>query len=237
MRIIPLVIIVAVFALGVRITSLWTDAQNIETRLFKVAEAADEKPANKGDEKHAEDDAAEEETAEVDTLEDVEDLDEGEAIPALLRGLSLLEDEGEFDLDFARSEIEVLQNLHERRLELDKREESLERKEAVLRATEQQIEQKISELTSLRDDLKDLLKEQSEEEIKRIQSLVKIYEGMKPGDAANILNSLETDILISVMERMSERRSAPILAEMDPDRAREVTTLLAERKQLPNLDF
>jgi flagellar motility protein MotE (MotC chaperone) len=60
---------------------------------------------------------------------------------------------------------------------------------------------------------------------------------MKPKDAARILNTLETDILIAVMERMSERKSAPILAEMDSDRARQVTTLLAERKQLPNLDL
>ena len=90
---------------------------------------------------------------------------------------------------------------------------------------------------SLRDELKTLLKEQSDEEQKRIRSLVRIYEGMKPKDAARILNTLETDILIAVMERMSERKSAPILAEMDSDRARQVTTLLAERKQLPNLDL
>ena len=82
-----------------------------------------------------------------------------------------------------------------------------------------------------------LLEKQSEEEKKRIESLVRIYEGMKPKDAARILNTLEIDILINVMERMSERRSGPILAEMDSERAREVTTLLAERKRLPDLDL
>ncbi len=236
MQIIPILILLAVFSLGLRLSSVWTDSQQLDTYVFSRAEAASD---SKKEDKESEDHAATEEhegdeSAELAAAEEAEKADQ---IPELLKGLSLLEDEGEFDLDFARSEIELLQNLSERRKQLDTKEEALGRKEAVLRATEQQIEQKIAELTSLKEDLKGLLKEQGDQESKRIGSLVKIYEGMKPSDAANILNALETDILISVMERMSERKSAPILANMDPDRAREVTTLLAERKQLPNLDL
>ena len=58
---------------------------------------------------------------------------------------------------------------------------------------------------------------------------------MKAKDAANIFNTLDMDILISVMGRMSERKLAPILAEMNPDRARSVTIFLAEQKSLPTL--
>lgn len=241
MPVIPLLILIAVFSMGLRISNLWEDTQRIEGSLFAQAQAANEA---KPEPKAADEPAAIEggETGETGAVAEGDAAKAGahnddQPMPELLKGLSLMEDEGDFDVDFARSEIEVLQNLSERRKELDVKESSLERKEAVLKATEQQISQKIAELTSLRDDLKELLKEQSEQENKRISSLVRIYEGMKPSDAANILNSLETDILISVMERMSERKSAPILAAMDPERAREVTTLLAERKQLPDLDL
>lgn len=235
MRLIPLLIMAAVFSLVIRTNDLVTNSKNVNDFFFAQAVAADEEENANVEVAQADTDEGETETESSDEAQEA--AAENEAIPALLEGLSLLEGEAEFDLDFARSEIEVLQNLSERRKELDAKEESLQRKEAILKATEQQIEQKIAEMGSLRDELKTLLKEQSDEEQKRIRSLVRIYEGMKPKDAARILNTLETDILIAVMERMSERKSAPILAEMDSDRARQVTTLLAERKQLPNLDL
>ena len=57
------------------------------------------------------------------------------------------------------------------------------------------------------EEIQDLLKQQSEEEKARIASLVKIYEGMKPKDAARIFNTLDTDILLDVVGKMSERKS------------------------------
>ena len=54
-----------------------------------------------------------------------------------------------------------------------------------------------------------------------MQSLVKIYETMKAKDAARILGQIEMDVLLSIMERIKERSSAPVLAQMDADRARD----------------
>ena len=83
-------------------------------------------------------------------------------------------------------------------------------------------------MTAVRNEIESLLQMQSQQEAERIVSLVKIYEGMKAKDAARIFNTLDTDVLLSVMTRMSERKSAPILAEMNPDRARSVTILMAQ---------
>ena len=94
---------------------------------------------------------------------------------------------------------------------------------------------KVDEMNRVKGDIQDLLKEQSSEEQARITSLVKVYEGMKAKDAANIFNTLDMDILIEVMGRMSERKLAPVLAEMDPERARSVTIFLAEQKKLPSM--
>jgi flagellar motility protein MotE (MotC chaperone) len=66
-----------------------------------------------------------------------------------------------------------------------------------------------------------------------MESLVKIYESMKPKDAARIFEALELPILLDVMERMREAKSAPILAAMDPMKAKEVTSSLAERRTIP----
>ena len=56
-----------------------------------------------------------------------------------------------------------------------------------------------------------------------------------PKDAARIFDTLDIDILVDVMANMSERKMSPILAAMNPERARTVTIMLAQQKQLPEL--
>lgn len=137
---------------------------------------------------------------------------------------------------FSSAEIEVLQSLSKRRDALDQRERQLAEREAVIKAAEQEVDKKITELKSMQSGLKDLLGQQEKMEEERIVSLVRIYEGMKPKEAATIFNTLDMDILITVIGRMSERKSAPILASMDPEKARTVTTRLALQRRLPELE-
>ena len=58
---------------------------------------------------------------------------------------------------------------------------------------------------------------------------------MKAKDAARIFNTLSIDVLLEVLSGMSERKTAPILASMETERARQVTILLSEQKKLPSL--
>lgn len=141
----------------------------------------------------------------------------------------------EDEIEFSSIKAELFETLTKRRKELDKRENSIEKKEALLDAAEQQITQKYNELVIIRKEIQSLLQQQSEEEIARIKSLVKVYEGMKAKDAAAIFNTLDMDILINVTSNMSERKLSPIMAAMSPDRARSVTIFLAEQKSLPTL--
>lgn len=127
----------------------------------------------------------------------------------------------------------LYKDLAERRQAVEKREGELSQREALLKAGERELDQKLRELTAIRNEIEGLLAKQSEEEKTRVDSLVKIYEGMKAVDAARIFNTLDTDVLIQVMSKMSERKSAPILAAMNPERARTVTLLLAQQQQLP----
>ena len=45
----------------------------------------------------------------------------------------------------------------------------------------------------------------------------------------------DLDILVEVISRMSERKVSPVLAAMNPERARTITIMLAEQKSLPEL--
>ena len=136
---------------------------------------------------------------------------------------------------FSASEVEILQDLSKRRDELDKREQQISQREALLKAAGVEVDRKIAELNKIRSELEDLLNKQKTAEDSRIDSLVKIYENMKPKDAANIFNTLDMNVLLPVIAKISERKASPILAAMDPDKAREVTIKLAEQRKLPQL--
>lgn len=140
------------------------------------------------------------------------------------------------DLEYSELRTQLIEDLSKRRRNLESKEKELLMREALLQAAEKEVDQKIQELESVRFEIEALLQTQSEEERKRIQSLIKIYEGMKAKDAARIFNTLDLDVLLAVLTGMSERKSAPIIAAMQPERARTVTIMMAEQKQLPNLD-
>lgn len=142
----------------------------------------------------------------------------------------------ETDLESSPVQMELFSDLAERRKDLETRERELIIREALIKASESELEQKYKELLDLRTEIEILLEKQSEAEQQRIASLVKIYEGMKAKDAARIFNTLDMDVLLEVMDRMSERKSAPIIAAMNPERARSITIMLAERKRLPGLN-
>lgn len=144
-------------------------------------------------------------------------------------------DPAEMDPELADVKSGLLKDLSSRRKQLDEREQQLSTREAILKAAESELDQKYSELSELRKQLQGLLNQQSQEESDRIKSLVQIYEGMKPADAARIFNTLDLNVLLDVMTRMSERKTAPVLAAMDADRARTVTMLMAQQKKLPDL--
>ncbi len=123
-------------------------------------------------------------------------------------------------------EIDLLQALAERRRELDLRAHDLEQREILLRAVEQRIEEKVG-------GLKALLKQQEQQTDDQYTSLVKIYESMKPKDAARIFEKMDLAVLMPVVERMKERKTAPILAKMNPVKATAIITQLAQRRKAP----
>ncbi len=134
--------------------------------------------------------------------------------------------------DSSKVERELLESLAKRREELQEWSQSISMRENVLNATEMKINQKMSELRELEKNVSKLLEHYNEKEDSKIRSLVKIYENMKPKDAAIIFNELEMDILLAVVDAMSERKVAPILAKVNPEKARSVTEALARERKL-----
>jgi flagellar motility protein MotE (MotC chaperone) len=139
-------------------------------------------------------------------------------------------------LSMSPSEIDLLQKLSERRAALEKRDAELSQREVLLQATEKRIDEKIAKLAAIEKDIGGIVDKQNQEDDARLKSLVKIYETMKPHDAARIFEQLDMPVLLGVVEHMKEMKAAPILASMDPAKARAVTLALAERRDSRNKD-
>ena len=131
---------------------------------------------------------------------------------------------------FTDEELDLLQDLSKRREELIAREGEIDSRSRLLDAAEARIDTRINELQEIRASIEALVRQYDKQEQAELESVVKIYETMKPKDAARILGELELTTLLGIMERMKERKTAPILAAMQPERAREVTEELARRK-------
>jgi flagellar motility protein MotE (MotC chaperone) len=124
----------------------------------------------------------------------------------------------------------VLLDLRARREQLDAREAALANRESMLAAAQQKLTAQIGEMQALQQRLETLEASRKQQETAAWQGLVKVYEDMKPRDAAAIFNDLGMPVLLSVIDRMKEAKAAAILAAMLPDKARDVTTQLALKR-------
>lgn len=131
---------------------------------------------------------------------------------------------------FSAAEVEILQELAQRRAAIEKRGRDLAERESLLQAVEKQIEKKLQELKQLQGAVEATLKRHDDDEDVRKKSLVKIFEGMKPPEAARIFEQMELAQLVDIIERMKERSVSPIMAQLHPVRARQVAAELAKRR-------
>ncbi|MFZ5608532.1 MAG: MotE family protein [Pseudomonadota bacterium] len=147
------------------------------------------------------------------------------------------QDPGAFDPAYmSPSEIALLRDLAQRRTMLDEREQQIALRGRLLEATEKRIDGKIGELKALEERIKGLINQHDEAQTKQIDNLVRVYEKMKPKDAAQIFERLDLDIQIAVAQRMKEAKMAPIMAAMAPESAKTLSTALASRIELPGLN-
>ena len=100
----------------------------------------------------------------------------------------------------------------------------------MLNAAEQRLIARAAELASLQARLEQLEKSRVERDDANWAGLVKVYETMKPRDAASIFNDMDMPVLLQIVDRMKETKTAAIFGAMLPDRARSLTAQLAAKR-------
>jgi flagellar motility protein MotE (MotC chaperone) len=127
------------------------------------------------------------------------------------------------------AELQVLQSLGTRRGQLDAREQQIDVQLALLAAAETKLDAKVKALNALKGDINGLLKQADAKEEGELDRLVKVFEAMKPKDAAPRIVLLDDSVRLPIAAKMKERSLSAILANMPATEAKKLTEALARR--------
>ena len=230
-RFLPLTIFFATLMLTVKISDIWDGVDGLMSLAINVSEARaqkeEQKPAAKVDEEKKTGGELPQAQGKMPSegKGSGDDQQDGQVARLVRDDPTML----------TPAEIDILQQLAVRREQIDAREREMDMRSGLLDAAEERIEKKIAELQNLRLTIDSLIKKFDAQQDAKLKSLVKIYENMKPKDAARIFEDLEMDTLLEMSERMKERKLAPIIAKMSPEKAREVTVELRRLRNLPKV--
>ena len=239
-RLLPAVIIAAVFMLGFRVQIVVQDIANTRTATVKVepsAANAAAAPAPAAPAPAAPAPAAPAPAAGAQAQAGQPAPAAGAEVPAAAAPAEGTGQPVAFDPStLSKSEIDVLQRLAERRSTVEKREREREReleaKDGLLKAAEARIDGKIAQLQDLEKNIKGLLQQYDGQKQQELDQLVRIYSAMKPKEAAGIFETLDMPILLALVQKMKEAKVAPIMALMTPAKATALTEAITSRKQL-----
>ncbi|TDI58457.1 MAG: hypothetical protein E2O93_02755 [Alphaproteobacteria bacterium] len=234
-RFLPLAIVVLALMLTLKTGELWEGVSEV-----RAQQTPGERPTDLLDD--GEDDAellGDDEAASVDGEDefDEDDLD-GEDLAGDDEPL-LGEESGMAGEDFLsgenalnQSELDVLQMLRGRRVELDTRAERLDLREKMVLAAGHALESRIQDWKQLKVAVEASLEKYNTKRDGKLQTLATYYEKMKAKDAARVFNALELPYLIDIVERMKVAKVADIIGKMDTERAKTLTMELARQHQL-----
>src|SRR5579859_3514805 len=194
LRLLPVMIFVAVLMLSVRINDVWKGFSSLGSATIEVNRSDAQQPPPPGGRKQGSrtpsvpDNATPAGGSAPTNLASASggNPSAGSAAPA-----PPPEEAGAGDGEpptFTQNEIDVLQKLSVRREALDARQKDLDLRENLVKAAEARIDKKIAEMKELQSNIEGMLKQVDRQDEEKLKSLVKIYENMKPKDAANILS-------------------------------------------------
>jgi flagellar motility protein MotE (MotC chaperone) len=127
------------------------------------------------------------------------------------------------------AELQVLQSLGDRRGQLDKREQDLDTQTQLIAAAEAKLDSRIQQMNSLKADITTLLSQADQQQDTETERLIRVYEAMKPKDAAGRFTLMSDAVRVPMAAKMKERALAAILAQMPAEDAKALTERLAGR--------
>lgn len=125
---------------------------------------------------------------------------------------------------------ELVKGLIARREEIEARAGELEHRLALIEAAEVRLQERYDALAALEEKIGATADEKEVDDSEQMKGIIAMYEAMRPADAANIFNNLEKSVLLRVGRGMNPRKLGPIMAKMLPQKAQDLTIMLAKNE-------
>jgi flagellar motility protein MotE (MotC chaperone) len=113
----------------------------------------------------------------------------------------------------------VLAAIDEQRDRLREKEEILQQRELELKTLEREVDKKMDELRTAREEAAALLEKKNEVESKRLRDLSAMYEKMAPEKAAALLANMEEGLAVDILAGMKSKTAGRVLGNMERDKA------------------
>lgn len=120
-------------------------------------------------------------------------------------------------------ELDHFARLKERKVELDRREEMLNKIEAELNQQRQEVETKLKELEQVRRSISSVLEEKVQTDEQKVENLIQFYSNMKPAQAAKIIETIDEDLAMKVITGMKKKNAADIMNLLKPEKAQSIS--------------
>lgn len=136
----------------------------------------------------------------------------------------------------------VLRGLEDKKTMVEKQQKELAREKKELERFEEQIDEKLVNLNALKKQIKEdlvlLKKEKTQKEQEKeaayeakIGRLVKMYAGMKPKKAAQIVDAMKLEVAQEIFLRMREASASQILSFVSSEKAAKISERLAFKRK------
>lgn len=109
----------------------------------------------------------------------------------------------------------------------EKRRIKLDELESNMKTEEQKVVFEKDSLSAVKQQLDMLIGQKQGIQSDRIKKLAKVYEGMRPEEAAPIISELDDQTIVEIFLQMEDRRVSRIIGLMPVDRATEITQRLS----------
>ena len=86
-------------------------------------------------------------------------------------------------------------------------------------------------VTLTKKEIEKQMKEREAAQRKRVSKLARLYNEMKPADAAAAMDELDDDLCIAILQRMDEGQAAKILAQFEASKTARLTKIMYEGKK------
>lgn len=142
---------------------------------------------------------------------------------------------GEADADAQADEVRTESDLPAEWKALKRKEEELAIKERTLLELEASIKAEALKVEKMHAEIRQMLNDAKEVKDKRVQQLVAMISNTKAKKAAEILQTMETDLAVKVLSGMRGRQAGEILSFVEAKKAADLSEKLTEL-QIPFMD-